>query len=127
MLKENEGSLGATQPSAVNGGKIDVFCSNGSSFIKKDDDFYAQLLKLEDYSGTDEQYFSGPAQGIINGLNDFIDYVQSSKDDSDDLSDYLSDYVAICKTLEKHFDGNESVMVKKYSTGWKVIFDVECK
>lgn len=122
MLKENEGSVGATQPSMVDGGKLDVFCNNGSSFVKDDKDFYAQLLKLEDYSSNDDKYFSGPAQGIVNGLKDFIAYIQSSAEDTDD---YLEDYVAICKTLEKHFEGTEHVVVKKYNSGWKVIFDVE--
>lgn len=53
-LNECEGgAVSATQPSMVDGGKVDVFGSNGSSFAKKQyhnvEEFYNDLLKLEDY------------------------------------------------------------------------------
>lgn len=124
MLKENDGSVGVTQPSMVDGGKIDVFCSNGSKFVDEKD-FYSQLLKLEDYSDNQETYFSGPAQGIINNLLDFIEYVENTPEYKKYGGNAINEYKAICNTLEKHFDGSESVLVKKYGSGWKVIFNVD--
>lgn len=51
ILDEEAGAVSATQPSMVDGGKVDVFGSNGSKFAVKDEkDFINQLLQLEDYN-----------------------------------------------------------------------------
>ena len=51
ILDEEAGAVSATQPSMVDGGKVDVFGSNGSKFaVKDEEDFINQLLQLEDYN-----------------------------------------------------------------------------
>ena len=51
ILDEDTGTVSATQPSMVDGGKVDVFGSNGSKFaVKDEEDFINQLLQLEDYN-----------------------------------------------------------------------------
>lgn len=51
ILDEDAGTVSATQPSMVDGGKVDVFGSNGSKFaVKDEEDFINQLLQLEDYN-----------------------------------------------------------------------------
>lgn len=125
-LLENEGAVSATQPAMVDGGRIDVFGSDCGNKLKHDDDFYSQLFELKDYESPDttENYFSGNAQGIVNTLRDLVEYTKSTDLYKQFGSAEVEEYEKIIDAINKHFPDNEPICVKKYTSGWKIIYNI---
>lgn len=115
------GPSGVTQVASVDGGKVDTF---GSYKNKDKDEFYKELLELDDYNKKlteDNTKFAGTAGGLLSQFKKYVNDPEFfSKSD-------INLYKILIDVIESRFNADDSITITKTKTGYKIILNLNIK